>query len=67
DSEIEDEIDDNMDQITAAVARLKGLSEATRRELYSQDKPMERIADLSNKTSDNLGIANFHLGKVTKK
>ncbi|KAJ1720592.1 Protein transport protein S9 plasma membrane t-SNARE [Coemansia erecta] len=67
DPELEDEIDDNMDEISAAVSRLKGLSLATKRELDSQVNPLRRIGEVSDRTSDNLGIANFHLAKVTKK
>ncbi|KAJ1839363.1 Protein transport protein S9 plasma membrane t-SNARE, partial [Coemansia sp. RSA 486] len=67
DPEIEQEIDSNINQMSDALSRLKGLAVATSKELDSQSKPMKNIAELSDRTSDNIGIATFHLNKVNKK
>lgn len=64
DPEVEDEIDDNVDQMSAALGRLKGLSLATRDELEAQKAPMRRIHDNTDKTSDNIGMANYHLNRI---
>ncbi|KAJ1893916.1 Protein transport protein S9 plasma membrane t-SNARE [Kickxella alabastrina] len=61
DPELEDEIDDNVGEISSALGRLKNMSLATQNELNSQFNPLRRIADKSDKTSDNIGIARFHL------
>ncbi|KAJ1903064.1 Protein transport protein S9 plasma membrane t-SNARE [Coemansia sp. IMI 209127] len=64
DPELENEINDNIDQLSAFTKRLKELSLATKAELEAQDDPMKRIADTADKTHDTVGLANFHLSKI---
>ncbi|KAJ2847357.1 Protein transport protein S9 plasma membrane t-SNARE, partial [Coemansia erecta] len=67
DPEVEQEIDGNLDEMGNALSRLKGLASNISKELDSQVKPVENIGDLTERTSDNIGVATFHLNKVNKK
>ncbi|KAI8324255.1 hypothetical protein GQ54DRAFT_238583, partial [Martensiomyces pterosporus] len=64
DPEVEDEINDNLNQMSSALGRLKDLSLATRNELHAQDDPLKRITDTADKTSDNIGVARYNLGRI---
>ncbi|KAJ1962365.1 Protein transport protein S9 plasma membrane t-SNARE [Dipsacomyces acuminosporus] len=64
DPEVEDEINDNLNQMSAAVGRLKDLSLATKRELEAQDDPLRRITDTADQTSDRIGVAKFNLDRI---
>ncbi|KAI9506215.1 Protein transport protein S9 plasma membrane t-SNARE [Coemansia spiralis] len=64
DPEVEDEINSNIDQLSSAARKLKQLALATGAELKAQEDPMRRIMETTNKTSDNIGLANFQLNKI---
>ncbi|KAJ2744555.1 Protein transport protein S9 plasma membrane t-SNARE [Coemansia sp. BCRC 34301] len=64
DDEVEDEINDNLGQMSSALGRLKDLSIATRNELKAQEDPLKRIARTTDKTSDNIGVARYQLGRI---
>ncbi|KAJ2780538.1 Protein transport protein S9 plasma membrane t-SNARE [Coemansia javaensis] len=64
DPEIEDEIDRNLDSMSAAVGRLKQMSIATAVELKAQEDPLRRIVDNADKTSAHVGLASHHLDRI---
>ncbi|KAJ2016294.1 Protein transport protein S9 plasma membrane t-SNARE [Coemansia sp. RSA 2337] len=64
DHEVEDEINDNLGQMSSALGRLKDLSIATRNELKAQEDPLKRIGHTTDKTSDNIGVARYQLGRI---
>ncbi|KAJ2456548.1 Protein transport protein S9 plasma membrane t-SNARE [Coemansia sp. RSA 2424] len=64
DNEVEDEINDNLGQMSSALGRLKDLSIATRNELKAQEDPLKRIGQTTDKTSDNIGVARYQLGRI---
>ncbi|KAJ2684532.1 Protein transport protein S9 plasma membrane t-SNARE [Coemansia spiralis] len=64
DNEVEDEINDNLGQMSSAIGRLKDLSIATRNELKAQEDPLKRIGQTTDKTTDNIGVARYQLGRI---
>ncbi|KAJ2828854.1 Protein transport protein S9 plasma membrane t-SNARE [Coemansia sp. 'formosensis'] len=64
DNEVEDEINDNLGQMSSALGRLKDLSIATRNELKAQEDPLKRIGQTTDKTSDNIGVARYQLSRI---
>ncbi|KAJ1823072.1 Protein transport protein S9 plasma membrane t-SNARE [Coemansia sp. RSA 2599] len=67
DPEVEQEIDSNLDEMSNALSRLKGLAVNISEELDAQVKPMKNIKKTMDTTSDNIGISTMHLNRILKK
>ncbi|KAJ2629166.1 Protein transport protein S9 plasma membrane t-SNARE [Coemansia sp. RSA 1290] len=64
DPEVEDEIDQNLDDISHSVGMLKKMSLAMRSELKAQEDPLSRLAENADKTSSHVGMASYRLDRI---
>ncbi|KAJ2450140.1 Protein transport protein S9 plasma membrane t-SNARE [Coemansia sp. RSA 2336] len=64
DPEVEDEIDQNLDDISNSVGMLKKMSLAMRSELKAQEDPLGRLAENADKTSSHVGMASYRLDRI---